>query len=176
MANITAEIEQIKTAVYGEEVRKSFIDAFSKINDESEETVDKVDEAIEQMGLTSAYYEAGDTIAFVEPMIGGYFHKVGNDAIFSFYFETPKSLKNVKSLTTDNSKTFQKVMFLKPNKTLSLVEGSKYMLSILRIELSIENEHHFAANIFTNIGDAMSSSDVQAYPAFGLGGFSVVCS
>ena len=34
MADITAELEQIRNAVYGEEVREAFISALEKINAE----------------------------------------------------------------------------------------------------------------------------------------------
>ena len=79
MANIDKELHQIKKAIYGREVRGSIHDGIKKINDESENSKQKADEAhdvmesIMQEGFDNAALESNfaqkldDKIANLQP-------------------------------------------------------------------------------------------------------------
>lgn len=46
MASITTELETLRTAVYGEDVRAAFINSLTKINEEAEDAIDTAEDAM----------------------------------------------------------------------------------------------------------------------------------
>src|SRR5690625_7959366 len=103
MADIKKELNDIKNAVYGKEVRGSIHDGIKKINEESEESEIKADEAHDVMesimteGFDNAALEANfeqkldDKIANLQPEWTGFKEDVTTQLADAMDYSTTKS-------------------------------------------------------------------------------------